>query len=212
MLISRIIKFEYKSVKMIMIRRAVTSRLPTDYGEFQLHAYLEERDNNQDRVHLALVKGVVETGPPPLVRVHSECLTGEVLFSSRCDCGKQLDRALSAIGRSSSGILIYLRQEGRGIGLLNKLEAYNLQDKGFDTVDANLHLGFEPDQREYSVAVNVLEDLQVREVRLLTNNPDKVTAFSQSNVKVIERIPLVINSTSENAGYLETKRKRLGHF
>lgn len=196
----------------LMVRCSVTSRLPTRYGEFRLHAYLEALEDEEARVHLALTKGVLDSDPPPLVRVHSECLTGDVLSSSRCDCGEQLARALTAIGEAPSGILIYLRQEGRGIGLINKLRAYNLQDEGLDTVDANLHLGFEPDQRDYAVAVDILEDLSVQAVRLLTNNPNKIAAFDRSAVTVVERVPLVVRATNENAEYLETKRKRLGHF
>ena len=195
-----------------MVRRSVTSRLPTRYGEFRLCAYLEALEDEEARVHLALTKGALDADPSPLVRVHSECLTGDVLSSSRCDCGEQLARALTAIGEAPSGILIYLRQEGRGIGLINKLRAYNLQDEGLDTVDANLHLGFEPDQRDYAVAVDILEDLNVRAVRLLTNNPNKIAAFDRSAVTVVERVPLVVRATNENAEYLETKRKRLGHF
>ena len=177
-----------------------------------MHAYLEELEDEEPRVHLALVMGAVDSDPPPLVRVHSECLTGDLLSSSRCDCGQQLERALGAIGDAASGVLIYLRQEGRGIGLINKLRAYNLQDSGLDTVEANLHLGFEPDERDYSAAVDILEDLGATAVRLLTNNPSKIAAFDRSKVNVTERIPLIVGATTENAGYLETKRKRLGHF
>ena len=195
-----------------MIRRAVTSRLPTRHGEFLLHAYVEEREDDEPRVHLALVRGLLDSAPAPLLRIHSECLTGDLLASTRCDCGEQLDLALAAISEAPSGILIYLRQEGRGIGLVNKLRAYNLQDDGLDTVDANLHLGFEPDERDYSAAVDMLEDLGVPAIRLLTNNPSKMAAFDLSKVRVAERVPLVASETTENAGYLETKRKRLGHF
>tara|TARA_B100000745_G_scaffold132343_1_gene86361 strand:- start:1973 stop:2569 length:597 start_codon:yes stop_codon:yes gene_type:complete len=195
-----------------MIKRTVTSRLPTRYGEFLLHAYLEEREGEAARVHLALVRGSIDSKSEPLLRIHSECLTGDLLASIRCDCGEQLDQALVAIGEAPAGILIYLRQEGRGIGLLNKLRAYNLQDDGLDTVDANIHLGFEPDERDYSIAVDILEELGVTAVRLLTNNPNKVAAFERSRVRVIERVPLVVSETAENANYLETKRRRLGHM
>ena len=195
-----------------MIKRAVTSRLPTQYGEFLLHAYLEERESEAALVHLALVRGSIDSESRPLLRIHSECLTGDLLASIRCDCGEQLDQALAAIGDAPAGILIYLRQEGRGIGLLNKLRAYNLQDEGLDTVEANIHLGFEPDERDYSVAVDILEDLGVMAIRLLTNNPNKVAAFERSRVRVIERVPLVVSETAENANYLETKRRRLGHM
>ena len=195
-----------------MIKRTVTSRLPTRYGEFLLHAYLEEREGEAARVHLALVRGSIDSKSEPLLRIHSECLTGDLLASIRCDCGEQLDQALVAIGEAPAGILIYLRQEGRGIGLLNKLRAYNLQDDGLDTVDANIHLGFEPDERDYSIAVDILEELGVTAVRLLTNNPNKVAAFERSRVRVIERVPLVVSDPAENANYLETKRRRLGHM
>ncbi|HJO16962.1 MAG: GTP cyclohydrolase II [Vicinamibacterales bacterium] len=195
-----------------MVKRTVTSRLPTRYGEFLLHAYLEEREGEAARVHLALVRGSTDSESKPLLRIHSECLTGDLLASIRCDCGEQLDQALAAIGEAPAGILIYLRQEGRGIGLLNKLRAYNLQDDGLDTVEANIHLGFEPDERDYSVAVDILEDLGVMAIRLLTNNPNKVAAFERSRVRVIERVPLVVSETAENANYLETKRRRLGHM
>jgi len=195
-----------------MIKRAVTSRLPTQYGEFLLHAYLEERESEAALVHLALVRGSIDSESRPLLRIHSECLTGDLLASIRCDCGEQLDQALVAIGDAPVGILIYLRQEGRGIGLLNKLRAYNLQDDGLDTVEANIHLGFKPDERDYSVAVDMLEDLGVVAIRLLTNNPNKVAAFERSRVRVIERVPLVVSETAENANYLETKRRRLGHM
>ena len=195
-----------------MIKRAVTSRLPTQYGEFLLHAYLEERESEAALVHLALVRGSIDSESRPLLRIHSECLTGDLLASIRCDCGEQLDQALAAIGDAPVGILIYLRQEGRGIGLLNKLRAYNLQDDGLDTVEANIHLGFKPDERDYSVAVDILEDLGVVAIRLLTNNPNKVAAFERSRVRVIERVPLVVSETAENANYLETKRRRLGHM
>ena len=195
-----------------MIRRAVTSRLPTKNGEFLLHAYLEELEDEKARVHLALVRGAVDSEPAPLLRIHSECLTGDLLASTRCDCGEQLAQALVAIGDAPSGLLIYLRQEGRGVGLLNKLRAYNLQDDGLDTVEANVHLGFEPDERDYSAAVDMLEDLGVPAIRLLTNNPNKLAAFERSHVRVVERIPLIVSETAENAGYLETKRRRLGHL
>ncbi|HJO37013.1 MAG: GTP cyclohydrolase II [Vicinamibacterales bacterium] len=195
-----------------MIQRAVTSRLPTRYGEFLLHAYVEERADEVPRVHLALVRGAVDAEPAPLLRIHSECLTGDLLASVRCDCGEQLDQALAAIGEAPAGILIYLRQEGRGIGLVNKLRAYNLQDDGLDTVDANLHLGFDPDERDYSAAVDMLEDLGVPAIRLFTNNPNKIAAFERSRVRVVERLPLVVSETAENANYLETKRRRLGHL
>ncbi len=189
--------------------RSVSTRLPTDYGEFRLYAYAE---NGSDSPHLALVKGGPERPPAPLVRIHSECLTGEVFASQRCDCGPQLAAALGAIAEEGSGVLVYLRQEGRGIGLLNKLHAYSAQDGGLDTVDANLHLGFEPDLRDYSAAIAILEDLGVGAARLLTNNPGKVAALERSPIRLAGRVPLLAPPTAHNRGYLETKRLRLGHL
>jgi 3,4-dihydroxy 2-butanone 4-phosphate synthase / GTP cyclohydrolase II len=192
-----------------MLTRAVDTRLPTDFGEFQLRAYA---DSGSQHLHLALVKGAVEGLDAPLVRIHSECLTGDVFSSLRCDCGIQLEVAMQAIGLEGSGVLIYLRQEGRGIGLLNKLHAYNLQDGGLDTVEANLHLGFGADQREYSAAIAILEDLGVNALRLLTNNPAKVRAVEHSSIRMVARVPLVVPPTDHNRGYLTVKRVRLGHF
>lgn len=193
-----------------MLTRAVDTRLPTEFGEFLLRAYT---DSGSQHLHLALVKGAVEgLDVVPLVRIHSECLTGDVFSSQRCDCGIQLEVALQAIGHDGSGVLIYLRQEGRGIGLLNKLRAYSLQDGGLDTVEANLHLGFGADQREYSDAIAILEDLGVNALRLLTNNPAKVRAVERSSIRVVARVPLVVPPTDHNRGYLTVKRLRLGHL
>ena len=192
-----------------MLKRAVDTCLPTEFGEFLLRAYIE---NDSSHPHLALVQGAIETVPSPLVRIHSECMTGDVFSSQRCDCGIQLEVALQMIETEGSGVLIYLRQEGRGIGLLNKLRAYNLQDTGLDTVDANLRLGFGADERDYGAAVTILEDLGVSTVRLLTNNPAKIAAFDQSSIRVIERMPLVVPVTDHNRGYLAVKRLRMGHF
>jgi 3,4-dihydroxy 2-butanone 4-phosphate synthase/GTP cyclohydrolase II len=191
------------------LTRSVTTRLPTEYGEFRLHAYSE---NGSGSPHLALVQGSLDLPAAPLVRIHSECLTGEVFASQRCDCGPQLAAALQAIEREGAGVLVYLRQEGRGIGLLNKLHAYSMQDAGLDTVDANLHLGFEPDLRDYSAAIAILEDLGVRSVRLLTNNPGKIAALEQSGIRLAGRVPLVAPPTDHNRDYLETKRLRMGHL
>ncbi len=192
-----------------MLTRAATTRLPTDWGEFQLLAYTE---NGSTCPHLALVKGQVDAAPSPLVRIHSECLTGEVFTSQRCDCGAQLAAAMRAIEREGAGVLVYLRQEGRGIGLLNKLHAYSMQDAGLDTVDANVHLGFAPDARDYSAAIAILEDLRVRSVRLLTNNPGKIAALEGSRIRLAGRVPLLAPPTDHNRDYLETKRLRMGHL
>jgi len=192
-----------------MLIRAVDTRLPTEFGEFLLRAYTE---NGSTHPHLALIQGEVNGGSAPLVRIHSECMTGDVFSSQRCDCGIQLEVALQMIGLRGSGVLLYLRQEGRGIGLLNKLRAYNLQDGGLDTVDANLQLGFGADERDYGVAVEILEDLGVSMVRLLTNNPAKIAAFHESSIQVVERMPLIAPVTDHNRGYLAVKRLRMGHL
>jgi 3,4-dihydroxy 2-butanone 4-phosphate synthase/GTP cyclohydrolase II len=192
-----------------MLTRSAAIRLPTDFGEFQLFAYSE---NGSTCPHLALVKGCVDPLASTLVRIHSECLTGEVFASQRCDCGVQLEVSMREIEREGTGVLVYLRQEGRGIGLLNKLEAYTMQDRGLDTVDANLHLGFEPDLRDYSAAIEILAGLGVRSVRLLTNNPGKIAALERSAIRLAGRVPLVVPATVHSRGYLETKRRRMGHL
>jgi 3,4-dihydroxy 2-butanone 4-phosphate synthase/GTP cyclohydrolase II len=197
------------------LAHAVDTRLPTEFGEFLLRAYTE---NESSHPHLALIQGDVggtfsiDGGLPPLVRIHSECMTGDVFSSQRCDCGIQLEVALRMIALEGAGVLLYLRQEGRGIGLLNKLHAYNLQDDGLDTVDANLRLGFGADERDYGAAIVILEDLGVSEVRLLTNNPAKLAAFDDSAISVRERMPLVAPDTDHNRAYLAVKRQRMGHF
>jgi 3,4-dihydroxy 2-butanone 4-phosphate synthase/GTP cyclohydrolase II len=192
-----------------MVIRDVDTRLPTSFGEFLLRAYTE---NGSVHPHLALIKGTVVGAHALLVRIHSECMTGDVFTSQRCDCGAQLEASLRMIQQEGLGVLIYLRQEGRGIGLLNKLRAYHLQDGGLDTVEANLHLGFGADQRDYAAAVAVLEDLGVSTIRLLTNNPAKIAAFDLSSIRVVARVPLVAPVTDHNRGYLKVKQLRLGHF
>jgi 3,4-dihydroxy 2-butanone 4-phosphate synthase/GTP cyclohydrolase II len=190
------------------VKRMESARLPTTLGEFQLSLYMRSDDHKQ---HLALVMGDVQGRYDVLVRVHSECFTGDVLGSSRCDCGQQLDRSMKLIAEKHLGIVIYLRQEGRGIGLLDKLRAYNLQDEGYDTVDANLILGHQADEREYSVAASILQDLGVRSIRLLTNNPSKLESLQALGVMVTARLPLVVGATPENAVYLQTKVDRFNH-
>ena len=192
-----------------IVRRAVETALPTDHGPFQLIAY--ENDINND-LNLALVMGDLSGDVPVLARIHSECLTGDVLGSRRCDCGEQLELALELIGEAGCGVLVYSRQEGRGIGLLNKLRAYHLQDQGLDTVEANLHLGFPADARDYRVAVAILHDLDVGQVRLMTNNPRKVAALAEQGIEVVERVPLLIVPQDGNRRYLEIKRRKLGHL
>lgn len=189
-----------------MLEKTRPVRLPTANGEFTLVAYTAP-DSREP--HLALIHG--ELGSAPLVRLHSECFTGDVLGSERCDCGPQLERALQMIA-SQGGILIYLRQEGRGIGLLNKLRAYALQDEGLDTVEANEHLGFQPDERDYAVAAEILRDLGVSTVRLLTNNPCKIEGLRANGIEVLERVPLEIPPRKHNLRYLQTKKLKLGHW
>ncbi len=193
----------------LAVTRMACARVPTAEGEFQLCLYDNNRD---DKEHLVLVRGDVIGKEDVLVRVHSECFTGDVLHSRRCDCGAQLHDALRRIAEAGEGILIYLRQEGRGIGLLNKLRAYNLQDLGYDTVDANLILGHQADERDYTVAALILQDWGVRSINLMTNNPDKIERLCQLGVQVTARVPLQADVTPDNASYLRTKVERMNHL
>lgn len=191
------------------IEDLVQTPLPTEHGEFILHYYSNTLD---DKEHVALVKGdVAQRGNVP-VRIHSECFTGDVLGSRRCDCGAQLALAMQLIEAEGYGVLIYLRQEGRGIGLLKKLQAYNLQDQGMDTVDANLHLGYLADEREYSIAALILESLQVQSIRLMTNNPKKIDGLKKLGINVVGRIPVEVEAHDGNLGYLKTKAKKMAHM
>ena len=187
----------------------VQTRLPTANGEFVLHYYSNTLD---DKEHMALVKGEVADRENVPVRIHSECFTGDVLGSRRCDCGEQLAMAMQLINDLGYGVLIYLRQEGRGIGLLKKLQAYNLQDSGMDTVDANLHLGYLADEREYNIAALILNDLKVKSVKMLTNNPDKIDALEKLGIHVVGRIPVESVANDDNLGYLKTKAKKMAHM
>jgi len=191
------------------IKREVKTTLPTDFGGFTIYGYSNQLDGKE---HIALVKGDLKTNKPILTRVHSECLTGDVFGSLRCDCGPQLNEALEQIAKADHGVLIYMRQEGRGIGLLNKLKAYELQDKGFDTVEANLELGFAPDLREYDLSAQILLDLGVHQIDLLTNNPDKLTGLESYGITINKRIPLQMPSSEENKQYMQTKFEKMGHL
>ncbi len=186
-----------------------SARLPTHYGEFEVLVYSNQLDNS---THLALKKGTWDADTPVLTRIHSECLTGDVLQSLRCDCGDQLHAAMACVAAEGRGVLVYVRQEGRGIGLLNKIKAYALQDAGKDTVEANELLGFPADAREYSVAAQILADLGIRRIRLLTNNPLKRSALQRYGVEIVERVPLEVPARPENIRYLKTKRDKLGHL
>ncbi len=191
------------------IQNLVQTRIPTQHGEFILHYYSNTLD---DKEHIAFVKGDVRGKSNVLVRIHSECFTGDVLGSLRCDCGEQLDMALEMIEKAGSGVLVYMRQEGRGIGLLNKLKAYNLQDQGMDTVDANIHLGHEADERQYDIAALILEALGVESVNLITNNPHKIDALKQLGVDVTQRIPIQPSIHNDNRHYLKTKVNKMHHM
>jgi 3,4-dihydroxy 2-butanone 4-phosphate synthase/GTP cyclohydrolase II len=192
------------------VRRVSTTKLPTEYGgEFTVIAYANDVDSN---VHLALVKGEIKHEDDVLVRVHSECLTGDVFGSKRCDCGEQLHRAMQKIRENGKGVILYMRQEGRGIGLVNKLKAYELQDKGLDTVEANIKLGFKPDLRDYGIGAQILVDLGVRKMRLMTNNPKKIIGLEGYGLKVVERVAVETSPHEKNLVYLKTKKKKLGHM
>ena len=200
---------QYRMKKEKLIRAGATADLPTVFGDFKLFAYDNSLDN---KTHLAMVKGEIDGDKPVLVRVHSECLTGDVLGSLRCDCGTQLSQALKQIDEAGSGVLVYMRQEGRGIGLLNKIKAYELQDNGRDTVEANEDLGFPADIRDYGLGAQILVDLGVKKIRLLTNNPRKVKGLEGYGLTLVERVPLEISPDTHNCRYLQAKKDKLGHF
>lgn len=183
--------------------------LPTPWAQFTLHAFVEHATGKE---HLAMVLGDIGAGEPPLARIHSECLTGDVMFSQRCDCGAQLEGALKKIAAEGRGILLYLRQEGRGIGLVNKIRAYRLQEAGADTVEANLQLGFHADARNYELVLPMLQQFGVEAVRLMTNNPRKIAALEKLGIKVADRVPLLVNRNAFNTNYLDTKQAKLGHM
>jgi 3,4-dihydroxy 2-butanone 4-phosphate synthase/GTP cyclohydrolase II len=192
-----------------LVKEIASPRLPTPFGEFRIHAYRSDVTGDEN---VALVMGKIEPEEPTLVRVHSQCLTGDIFGSARCDCGPQLHRALERIQEEGKGILLYLLQEGRGIGLLNKLKAYELQEQGHDTVEANEKLGFRPDQRDYGVGAQILRNLGVRKMRLMTNNPSKYIALTGFGLEIVERLPLEVPPTDSSRDYLRTKRDKLGHL
>jgi len=200
---------QYRRRTERLVERVISVQLPTKFGEFMLHAY---KDSLNDESHLALVKGPVGDQRPALVRVHSECLTGDVFGSCRCDCGIQLGRALQMIEEEQHGVLLYMRQEGRGIGLLNKIKAYGLQDQGKDTVEANELLGFAPDLRDYGIGAQILADLGVKKIRLMTNNPRKIKGLEGYGLEVVERVPLEVCPSKFNHRYLTVKKEKLGHL
>jgi 3,4-dihydroxy 2-butanone 4-phosphate synthase / GTP cyclohydrolase II len=199
---------EYRLRTETIIARDIEVKLPSEYGEFDLIAY---RQTTTDQEHLALVKGKWEKDEPVLVRVHSSCLTGDVFGSCRCDCGPQLHKAMEMIDKAGKGVIVYMNQEGRGIGLLNKLKAYKLQEEGLDTVEANLKLGFRMDERDYGVGAQILRDLGITKLRLMTNNPTKRAGLIGYGLEIVENVPIEIKSNKHNKLYLETKRDKMGH-
>ena len=205
--IADLISFRRRTESLVELERVV--RLPTPFGEFGLHCYVARTDG---REHLALVFGTVTNREGILVRVHSECLTGDVFHSCRCDCGEQLEEAMRMVAEEGAGVIVYMRQEGRGIGLAKKLHAYHLQERGLDTVEANEKLGFAPDLREYGLGAQILLNLGIRSIRLLTNNPRKIVGLEGFGLNIVERVPIVVPAHEHNRDYLRTKKERLGHM
>ncbi|MEH6943218.1 bifunctional 3,4-dihydroxy-2-butanone-4-phosphate synthase/GTP cyclohydrolase II [Bacillus sp. JJ722] len=205
--IADLIRYRYNHEQIV--RREASVQLPTDYGQFQLIGYSNIVDHCE---HVALIKGDIHKEESALVRIHSECLTGDVFHSKRCDCGPQLDHALQILENEGAGVVLYMRQEGRGIGLLNKLRAYELQEQGFDTVEANEKLGFPPELRNYALCAQMLKDLGIKKIRLLTNNPEKIYGLTEYGINVTDRVSIQISAVKENENYLSTKKIKMGHL
>ena len=199
----------YRRTHEKLIDRIAEAKIPTRFGDFRIVSYSSVVDKSD---HIALIKGEINSNEPVLVRVHSECLTGDVFGSNKCDCGDQIDIAMEQISQAGSGVLLYMRQEGRGIGIHNKLKAYALQDQGYDTVDANVELGFPPDPRQYGIGAQILEDLGIRKMRLITNNPTKRVGLEGFNLEITETVPIIAKYRKENIDYMDTKRTRMGHL
>ena len=204
--IEDLIKYRIKTESLV--EKLIDVKMPTQYGNFDLHLY---KNTNTEEEHLALVKGTWDKDEPIMVRVHSSCMTGDIFGSCRCDCGPQLEKAMEMIEKEGKGIIVYMNQEGRGIGLTNKLKAYKLQEEGYDTLEANLKLGFKGDERDYGIGAQIIRDLSVSKIRLLSNNPTKRTGLVGYGLEIIENLPLEIKSNSHNESYLKTKRDKMGH-